>query len=409
MSAAEATQHDSAYSWLRLALSFAVGIVGNIGMWSVVVVLPGIQDEFGVGRADVTFPVIGMMLGFALGNLFLGRAIDRWGITPVLVCASLSGGISFAMSAWASSILSVSFWHFFVGFAAASCFGPLIADASQWFLKHRGIAVAIAASSNYVSGSVWPPVVAWIMVDHGWRAAYLFLAVLVVLVVVPGAFLLRRKIDAETSARATSVAAVKAQEIAIKPQNFQWLLGIAGIGCCVAMSMPQVHIVALCIDRGFGAVAGAEMLSLMLIGGVISRLTFGVMADRLGGMMTLLIGSFLQMVALCLFLINGGIVSLYLISLAFGLAQGGIVPSYAIIVREYMPPVEAGKRVGIVLAITIAGMALGGWMSGWLYDVSGSYDLAIWNGVGWNLMNLVIIILILLRLGNGPKAVPANA
>lgn len=403
MTEAETTQLDSTYSWIRLGLSFAVAIVGNIGMWAIVVVLPGIQDEFAVGRADVTIPFIGMMLGFAAGNLLLGRAIDRWGVVPVLVFSGVGSGLSFAMSAWVTSIPLLSFWHLILGFSTAACFGPLIADASQWFLRRRGIAVAIAASGNYFSGVIWPPAIAWIMIEYDWRMSYLALAVLVLVIVVPGAFMLRQEISQETRQKATTVAAGKAQSIAMKPKTLQWLLAIAGIGCCVAMSMPQVHIVALSIDRGFGAAAGAEMLSLMLVGGVISRLVFGAMADRLGGLMTLLVGSFLQMVALCLFLIDGGIASLYLISLAFGISQGGIVPSYAIIVREYMPPVEAGKRVGIVLAITIAGMALGGWMSGWLYDLSGSYDLAIWNGVGWNLMNIGIAIAILLRIGGGSK------
>ncbi|MBT8424936.1 MAG: MFS transporter, partial [Silicimonas sp.] len=145
--------------------------------------------------------------------------------------------------------------------------------------------------------------------------------------------------------------------------------------------------------------AGAEMLSLMLAGGVVSRLTFGALADRMGGLKTLLLGASLQMVALCLFLIDGGLTSLYIVSLVFGLSQGGIVPSYAIIVREYMAPREAGRRVGLVMAATIIGMALGGWLSGWMYDISGSYALAVWNGIGWNVITIAIAMAILLRIG----------
>jgi MFS family permease len=211
--------------------------------------------------------------------------------------------------------------------------------------------------------------------------------------------LLRRQIDEYSSAQASIDAAVNARATGLSPRALQALLAIAGIGCCVAMSMPQVHIVALCVDRGFGAVAGAEMLSLMLAGGVASRLLSGALADRIGGLRTLMIGSMAQTFALCLFLIDGGMTSLYLISLIFGLSQGGIVPSYAIIFREYMPPKEAGRRVGFVMAVTVLGMALGGWLSGWLYDISGTYDLAIWNGIGWNLLNFGIVITILVRAG----------
>jgi MFS family permease len=184
------------------------------------------------------------------------------------------------------------------------------------------------------------------------------------------------------------------------------LLGIAGVGCCVAMSMPQVHIVSYCVDLGYGPAVGSQMLSLMLLGGVASRLVSGLLADRLGGVRTLLIGSALQGVALMLYLPSDGLTSLYIVSLVFGLAQGGIVPSYAVIVREYMPSAEAGRRVGFVLMTTIVGMALGGWMSGWIYDVTGSYHMAFLNGIAWNGLNIGIMVLILLRT-RPRSAVPA--
>ena len=161
--------------------------------------------------------------------------------------------------------------------------------------------------------------------------------------------------------------------------------------------MPQVHIVALCAELGYGPAVGAEMLSLMLLGGVASRLVSGVIADRLGGVLTLLIGSTLQCLALVLYLTADGLTSLYVISLVFGLSQGGIVPSYAIIVREYLPPRLAGSLVGLVIMVTILGMALGGWLSGLIFDLSGSYDLAFWNGIFFNLINMALIGFIWLR------------
>jgi Cyanate permease len=188
-----------------------------------------------------------------------------------------------------------------------------------------------------------------------------------------------------------------------------WMLGLAGVACCVAMSMPQVHIVAFCVDLGYGPAVGAEMLSVMLIGGVVSRLASGFVTDRLGGIPTLLIGSFGQMLGLILYLPFDGLASLYVVSLIFGLSQGGIVPAYAIIVREYMPAREAGSRVGFVIMSTILGMALGGWMSGWIYDVSGSYQLAFVNGIAWNLLNIGVMLVILWRSrpGRAPGALAA--
>ncbi|MXQ07222.1 MFS transporter [Alphaproteobacteria bacterium GH1-50] len=401
-----ATQHDSAYAWTRLAISLAIAVAGNIGMWAVVVVLPDMQADFGTGRADATWPYILAMLGFALGNVVFGRAVDRFGIVPVLVAAGLASGLGFAAAALSEAWIVVTLMHLVLGLGASATFGPLIADVSQWFRRRRGIAVALAASGNYLSGVVWPPAIIWVMSVSDWRGAYLMLAIAILATVIPGAFLLRPRIDSATDALATADAAANAQATGLSPRALTVLLAIAGIGCCVAMSMPQVHIVALCVDRGFGAEAGAGMLSLMLAGGVVSRLVSGALADRFGGLVTLLIGSTLQMLALCLFLIDGGLTPLYLIALIFGLSQGGIVPAYAIIIREYLPPREAGGRVGIVLSVTILGMALGGWIGGWLYDLSGSYALAIWNGVAWNMLNIGIVLAILARRGPRPL-VPA--
>jgi len=181
----------------------------------------------------------------------------------------------------------------------------------------------------------------------------------------------------------------------------QWLLFFAAVCCCVAMAMPQVHIVAYCSDLGFGAARGAEMLSLMLGFGVVSRLASGWISDQIGGLRTLLLGSALQAVALVLFLPFDSLGSLYVISAMFGLFQGGIFPAYAIIVREYFPPEQAGARTGAVLLGGQVGMALGGWLSGEVFDLTGSYDAAFLNGIGWNLVNLAIMVWLLWRIRPG--------
>ena len=401
----ETSQLDNRYSWIRLSVSLALSLVGSVGVWAIIVVLPGMQSDFGTGRASASIPYTFCMVGFAVGNFVLGRFVDRWGMAPVLAISALTSSAGFAASALGSSIQLIALLHLLVGFGAAASFGPLIADSSQWFLKHRGIAVAIVASGNYLSGAIWPPMVAWLAADHGWRGAYLVLAVIVFAVVLPGSMLLRRQIDNVSTERATSAAAARAQNVNLSPGTLQALLAVAGVSCCVAMAMPQVHIVALCIDRGFGAETGAAMLSLMLAGGVVSRMVCGMLADRIGGLMVLAISGTLQMLTLSLFLVQGGIGSLYVISLIFGLSQGGIVPSYAIIVREYMPPREAGRRVGVVIGATILGMALGGWMTGWIYDRTGDYAMAIWNGLGWNLLNVAIALGILFRVSRNRRRI----
>ncbi len=388
---------DSRASWLRLAMSLAIGLVGNVGMWAIIVILPAVESEFHLDRAEASLAYTMTMVGFALGNYFIGRAVDRWGITTAMIGAALLIATGFGTASIAPNLVTLATAQLAIGFGTAASFGPLIADVSHWFLKRRGIAVAITASSNYLSGAIWPMILAGILTDQGWRAAYTIIALTTVLVMIPLAFLLRAKVPEAARLEAETSASLRARTASFSPRTLTVLLGLAGIGCCVAMSMPQVHIVAYCTDLGFGPAIGAEMLSLMLLGGVASRLVSGMLADWLGGVTTLLIGSSLQCLALFLYLPTSGLTPLYIVSLVFGLSQGGIVPSYAIIVREYLPAREAGTRVGFVMMATIGGMALGGWMSGWIFDVTGSYQMAFVNGIAFNLLNMAIIGTILLR------------
>ena len=389
--------HDSGYSWLRLGITLAIAAVINAGMWQVIAVLPAIEAEYGGGRAAASLPYTLTMIGFALGNLFVGVVIDRFGVTLALICAAIATSAAFAASTLAPSIPVLSALHLLLGLGTAVGFGPLIADISHWFLTRRGIAVALVASGNYLSGAIWPPALSGVLESDGWRAVYLTLAVIVPVVVIPLSLFLRRRVPEAAYGLAQADTDRRARTAGISPRMLTWLLGLAGIGCCVAMSMPQVHIVAYCVGLGYGPAVGAEMLSLMLIGGVISRIASGLLADRLGGVKTLLIGSALQCLALFLYLPWDAMVPLYVVSAIFGLAQGGIVPSYALVVREYMPAREAGARVGFVLMMTIFGMAIGGWMSGWIFEVTGSYRIAFLNGILWNGLNIAIMVGLLLR------------
>jgi MFS family permease len=399
---------DSRYSWIRLCLTLLVGTVINAGMWAIIVIMPFVETEFGGSRAMASLPYTLTMIGFATGNYVIGRAVDRFGISLSLVVAATVTALAYGLATLSGSLLMLSFAQLLIGFASAVGFGPLIADISHWFVRRRGIAVAIAASGNYLSGAIWPLLLAGMLQDSGWRSAYLTMAALTVCAVIPLAFTLRRRIPEEAKVAADRASLLNARSAGLSPRALQYLLAAAGIGCCVAMSMPQVHIVALCVGLGFGPAVGAQMLSLMLLGGVASRIVSGLLADKLGGVRTLLIGSCLQCLALFLYLPAGGMVSLYVVSLVFGLSQGGIVPSYALIVREYMPAKEAGARVGFVLMATILGMALGGWLSGVIYDVSGSYTLAFVNGIIWNGANIAIILWLISRSRpRAPAALPA--
>jgi MFS family permease len=272
-----------------------------------------------------------------------------------------------------------------------------MADASRWFTRRRGIAVALAGSGNYVGGAIWPPVLQHFVASEGWRATHLGVGAFCAVATLPLLFVLARRPPATGLTGASVVTAEGV--LGLSPNALQVLLCIAGLGCCVAMAMPQVHLVAYCGDLGYGVARGAEMLSLMLAFGLVSRIGSGFVADRIGGAATLLLGSALQGLALFLYLLFDGLTSLYVISALFGLFQGGIVPMYAVLVRDYFPAQEAGTRLGIVLMATLLGMALGGWMSGVIFDLTGSYRAAFLNGLLWNLLNVTIVLWLLLRPG----------
>ncbi len=268
------------------------------------------------------------------------------------------------------------------------------------------MAVVIIASGNYLAGAVWPLFMNQLLPAYGWRGTYLAIAAICILTIVPLAFVMRRRPEKTALDAATQAAAAAQADLGLSPRALQLLLVVAGFSCCVAMSMPQVHIVAYCGDLGYGVARGAEMLSLMLFLGIASRIGSGFLADRIGGAATLLIGSIMQGVALVLYLFFNGLASLYIISGIFGLFQGGIVPMYAVICREFLPAREAGSRIGLVMASTIIGMAFGGYVSGLIYDATNSYRLAFLNGVAWNGLNLLVVAWLFMKR---QKAMPQPA
>src|SRR2546423_570454 len=331
---------DSPAAWLRLAAGVLIGTLGGVGLWSVVVALPAVQAEFGVARADASLPYTLSMIGYAFGGVAMGRLSDRYGIVRPMVGGSLALALGYVLVGAAAANL----WQFalaygvLIGAGSSVTLGPLMADVSQWFERRRGVAVALVAASNYFAGVFWPPVVQHFIAAAGWRATHVGIGLFCAATMLPLVLFLRRRPSMRRAAAADAYAARAQRTLAFSPNALQVLLCVAGLACCVAMSMPQVHIVAYCGDLGYGVARGAEMLSLMLACGIFSRIGSGFLADRIGGVATLLIGSLAQGAALLLYLFFDGLASLYVISALFGFFQGGIVPMYAVIVRDYFHP-----------------------------------------------------------------------
>jgi MFS family permease len=383
---------DSAYAYSRLALSLLIATIAGAGMWAVIIVLPKVQVEFGVDRSAASLPYTAMMLGFAFGTIVLGRMADRTGILAPVLIAGVCLGFGFVLAGLAPNLIVFSLAHaLLIGVGAGTGFAPMMADISHWFVKRRGLAVVVVAAGNYLAGAIWPLLMNATMPLIGWRGAYISMGIFIAATVLPLALFLRPRPSALVMAQAEAATKIARADVGISPRLLLILLVIAGFSCCAAMSMPQVHIVAYCGDLGYGVARGAEMLSLMLFLGIISRIGSGAVSDAIGGTATLLIGSFMQGLALLLYLYFDGLTSLFIVSGIFGLFQGGIVPMYAVICRELLPPREAGAKIGLVVSATIAGMAFGGYFSGVIYDFTSSYRMAFLNGVLWNGVNLAVV------------------
>jgi len=388
----------SPYAWHRLTISLLLSTIAGIGMWSAVVALPAVQADFGIDRATASLPFTFAFTGYAFGGVLMGRLADRLGIViPLTIGVVMIGlgyvGSSFSVAAWQYAI---AYGVIGVGSSAASA--PLLADISHWFTRQRGIAIAIVSCSSYLAGTIWPPAIEYALAGVGWRQTHAVIGVLSTVTMLPLIFLTLRPRAPTIHVDAGGLASAGAQRaFGLSPNALQATLMIAGVCCCVTMSTPQVQIVAYCGDLGYEPARGAEMLSLMIGLGVLSRLVAGSVADRLGGLTTLAILSTLQAVATFPYILFDDLAALYAMSGIFGLFNGGLIPMYAVTVREYFSPHEAGARVGIVIGATLLGMALGGWMSGAIFDLTGSYRATFINAVIWNLFNLIILLWLLSR------------
>ncbi len=381
---------------MRLGLAVLIASIGAVGMWAVVVVLPTVQTEFSASRGAVSLATTMIFMGFGIGGIVTGRITDRFGIVAALALSIAFLGVSFVLAGLAATLWQFNAVYFLIGLGTSATFAPLMAEASHWFERYRGLAVTIVASGNYVAGTIWPPLVNWGVQSIGWRSTHIAIGIFCAITMTVLLVVLRAIIGSG-GARDHANAPPPQVNLNLSANTLTVLLSIASISCCVAMAMPQVHIVAYCGDLGYGIASGAEMLSMMMGFGIISRIGSGFLADRIGGIRTLLIGSIAQGFALLFYLFFDSLTSLYMISAMFGLFQGGIVPSYAIIVRETMPAREAATRVGIVIFASVFGMSFGGWVSGVIFDATGSYAAAFANGLAWNVLNMSIVVGLLIR------------
>ncbi len=392
-------------SWVTASAALAIMAMAFGSAWITSVALKDIAAEVGGIRSIPAVALSVTWLGSGVGGILMGRIAHRIGVHWTV----LSGAVMIALGLAISTLGPP--WPLWIGhglfiglLGLGGINAPLYIYVSHWFDKRRGSALALISSGSYLAGSLWPPIFERAVANFGWRPTMLGYAVLEVAVVVPLALIfLQPPPEIMTPAKGAAGAA-RVDAPGMRPNLAFVLMCTAAVTCCIPMSMPQQHLVAFCSDAGLSLATGAAMLSVLLGAAFISRQVWGVVSDRIGGLMTILIGSGAQAVALSGFLVTQDEAGLFMVAAAFGLGFSAIIPAYALAVREIFPASEAHWRIPTVLMCTALGMATGGWLAGHLYDRFGYYLPAFAAGVGSNVVNFMIIGFLVWRRNRKPPS-----
>ena len=399
-----------------LVVSTYLVMTANGGMFLLVVSLKQMAGDFGWPRTVPSLAYAFFFAGAGIGGIAMGYWFDRSGAGPVTLLGLTMIGTGAAL---VSSIDSQ--WQLYLVYGVmigllgyASIYGPLSINIMRWFEHRRGFAVGLVTAGEGIAGTIWPPVFRYFNETAGWRSTFLWFGIFVLATALPLSAVLWRRMPArdagardEASHRVDSRAGAPTPKRARALSTFatQTAICLAIVGCCVSMAMPVAHLVAHASDLGHATARAAEMLAVALFTSTVIRLVGGALVvDRFGGLVALLVFSALQTAALLLYAAVDGMLALYVVSALFGIGYGGINICYPVLVREHLPPAEAGRRLGVILLFGTLGMALGGWLAGYIFDSSGSYTPAFVVGATFNFTNLIIVLFLIIRTRAGGDA-----
>ncbi|MGH7067768.1 MAG: MFS transporter [Acetobacteraceae bacterium] len=394
-------------SWIAAAATLAILALTYGGPLIVVVDLTRIQASLGTDRSVVALASALAWLGTGSGGIVMGRLADRIGIrtTAAIGAVMMAGGLAVSAtgSLWAL-LIGPGLLMGFLGNGAL--YPPLVVYVSRWFDRHRGTAIALISSGQYIAGVFWPAPFEHISNAIGWQATMLAYAALVLAAVLPLALLLLHPVptplvQGEVTADSHSALPVPSVPTyglpGLTAGRVQAMLCLASFLCCVPMAIPQAHLVAFAGSIGIAPAKGAAMLSLMLATAFAGRQLWGLLAERIGAFPTLVLGELCQMVTIGLFAVVRDETALFVLAGAYGLGFSGIIPSYVLVVRELFPSADAATRIPLMLFTSMLGMAFGTWLAGVLFDHFGSYAPAFANGALFNLVNIAILMFLLSR------------
>jgi MFS family permease len=364
----------------------------------VVVGLKPIAQDLGTSRSIIALAAALTWVGTGAGGILMGWAADRFGVRSVVVFGALMIAVGLAISS-IGSVWAILVGHaLFVGLLGNGAFyPPLLIYVSRWFDRRRGTALALISSGQYVAGMLWPTLFERAMAAYGWQWTMLGFAAILVVTLPPIALVFLHRPPEPPTSFAFETAVGRRRVLGLNPNLVLGMLAVAGFMCCVPMAVPQSHLVAFCTDIGLAATQGAAMLSVLQASAFCSRMFWGWLADRIGGLPTAFAGSACQALAITAFLWTQSEAGLFAIAAAYGLGFSGIIPAYVLAIRELYPSREASWRVPVVLFISMGGMAFGSWFAGLLYDSYGFYAPAFAVGAIFNLANLVLLAFLVIR------------
>ena len=385
-------------SWVVATVALACLGMSFGAPWITAVGLKTIAAEMGGARSVPALASSLSWFGSAVGGILMGRVAERYGIRWTVMFGATMIGLGLLISTGGSP------WHLYIGHGLfmglignAGLNAPLYVYVSRWFDKRRGSALALISSGGYIAGFIWPTIFERAIANYGWRWTMIAYGILVVCVVLPLAAIFFRAPPETPAPSAASLGQGRTLVFGWNPNLVFAMLAGAAFLCCVTMAMPQGHLVALCSDLGISSQVGALMLSMLLGAGFLSRQGWGWISDRIGGMLTALTSSALQMAAMTGFLYTQDEIGLFTVSIAFGIGFSALIPAYVLAIRDHFPVSEAYWRVPTLLFMSGTGMATGGWLAGYLYDLYGNYGPAFGVGVAFNIANLAVLAMLVIR------------
>ena len=381
----------SRFGWVVVGAGALITWMAMGALLALPVFLAPISADTGWSRGGIGFAMTLNFLTMGLSSAFWGGLSDRYGPRMILLAGVLLLGAGLALSSRVNTLAQFqAVYGLLIGVAAGSLMVPLMSTVTLWFDQNRALAVSLVSSGIGVAPMTVSPVAARLVVQYGWRTTELILAVAVVLLLVPAALLVRRPahMPAATAAGGVGGPELKAAvRRALRSKPFI-VLSLTFFACCATHAGPIFHTISYAIGCGLPPMTAVTIYSVEGFAGLVGRLLFGVLGDRLGVKRMIVAGLLVQALGAGAYIFATGLGDFYVVAFVFGMAYGGVMPLYSALARDYFAPQIMGSVLGAMTLLSGLGMALGPALGGWIYDHFHAYtfmylgSLAVGLGAG---------------------------